>query len=145
MRFVLDAGVALAWFLPDEQPEDRSYAYDVLRSMREGAAFAVVPLLWHEEIAHALLRERRAKRLSAGRFVGATEGLGALDVETDLTGTTAQLLIARGLHYHLQGFDAVYFHLAKMRALPIAAIDRGLRTACRSHGVKLFQPKAAGA
>jgi predicted nucleic acid-binding protein len=68
VRFVLDASVALAWFLPEENEAHRAYAQRVLAVAREELALATVPLLWHEELADVLLRSRRAREISAAKL-----------------------------------------------------------------------------
>ena len=60
MRFVLDASVALAWFLPDEDPALEAYAHGVLNLVKADDAQCVVPTAWHEEVAQVLLKRRRA-------------------------------------------------------------------------------------
>lgn len=141
MRFVLDASVALAWFLPDESAERRAYSLRVLKTARAELAVAVVPLLWHEEMGDVLVRMRRARRISAARFDDALALLRTLPLETHLNAFTVDVLVERALRYHLQVYDAVYFDLAEALGLPIAALDGGLRTAARNHGVKLFDPE----
>lgn len=50
-EFVLDASLALQWFLEDEA--DRNYAMAVLASLSEKRA--VVPSLWFYEVGNGLL------------------------------------------------------------------------------------------
>ena len=47
-------------------------------------------------------------------------------------------VVDTGLRYHLQGYDAVYFELARRLGVAIASLDRGIRTACVSHRVPLL-------
>lgn len=140
MKFVLDASVSLAWFLPDEDASRRDYATRVLAAARNQIATVAVPLLWHEETADVLLRARRAKKLSAERFAKALALLGTVPVETHMNACVCEILIERAQRYHLRAYDAVYFDLAAVLALPIATLDGGIRTASRVHGVKLFDP-----
>jgi predicted nucleic acid-binding protein len=42
-----------------------------------------------------------------------------------------------GLRYHLQGYDVVYFELARRLGAPVATLDGGMRTACGIFRVKL--------
>lgn len=138
MRFVLDASVTLAWFLADESAEQRDYAGRVLAVARSELALAVVPLLWHEEVADVLLRARRSHEISTGQFDEALDLLRTLPMETHLNAYAIEILVERARRYHLQAYDAVYFDLAKVLALPLATLDGGLRTAAKAHGVKLF-------
>lgn len=140
MRFALDASVALAWFLPGETEAARDYALRVLEVARAELAFAVVPLLWHEEVADVLLRRRRAKALTRARFDEAIELLRTLPVETHINAYAIDILVPRAERYGLAAYDAVYFDLAAALGLPIATLDAGMRAAARRHGVALFEP-----
>lgn len=57
-RFVLDASVALTWFL-DEAPEQAAYAQAVARLIREENPVCAVPAIWHVEVAGVLLAAHR--------------------------------------------------------------------------------------
>jgi hypothetical protein len=51
--FILDASLALQWFLDDEA--DRKYSLAVLKSLSEKRA--LVPLLWFYEVGNGLLSD----------------------------------------------------------------------------------------
>jgi hypothetical protein len=52
-RFVLDASVAVEWFLPGGGPRGR-YAEGVLERISAGDLIPAVPDLWHYELASVL-------------------------------------------------------------------------------------------
>ena len=56
--FVLDASLALQWFLDDET--DRKYSLSVLAGLSEKRA--LVPILWFYEVGNGLLMAHRRKR-----------------------------------------------------------------------------------
>jgi hypothetical protein len=58
IKVVVDASVALAWWLPDETS---LYADDVLVALRGNTV--IVPSLWSLELANAVLVGERRKRL----------------------------------------------------------------------------------
>ncbi len=70
--FVLDASLALPWFLEDE--ENRKYSLAVLASLSEKRA--LVPLLWFYEVGNGLLMACRCKRISLDQVgeLGQTTG-----------------------------------------------------------------------
>jgi predicted nucleic acid-binding protein len=138
-RFVLDASVALEWFLPGGA-QAASYAAEVLRLIESGESSPAVPELWHFEMASALLVAKRDRRISATRLRNAAAQLMALQPETLSIQLTASQLIDVGTRYHLQGYDAVYFELARRLKAPIASLDGGIMAACRAHGVTLLDP-----
>ncbi len=51
--------------------------------------------------------------------------------------STAEVVDA-GLRFNLQGYDAVYFELARRLGTPIASLDAGIHTACSAHNVPLL-------
>ena len=59
-NFVLDASLALQWFLEDET--DRKYSLNVLAGLAEKRA--LVPILWFYEVGNGLLMAHRRKRIS---------------------------------------------------------------------------------
>jgi predicted nucleic acid-binding protein len=63
---VLDASLALRWFLEDET--DRKYSLAVLASLSEKRA--LVPLLWFYEVGNGLLRAYRLKRITFNQIDG---------------------------------------------------------------------------
>lgn len=134
-RFVLDASVALAWFL-DESSANKRYASDILDRINAGAE-VLVPEHWHYEVGSVLVRVYRDRALSRSRLGAAVALLDAMTIRTVTMGIRASTVIALAQRYHLQGYDALYFHLAVTRALPIATIEGGLRTACAAHAVEL--------
>lgn len=139
MRFVLDANVALTWFLA-EGADQTAYSLLVLESAIDGTC--VVPGIWHVEVAARLLRTRRNHNagFGAARMENALRFLQSLEVETHQLALEVGNVADLAERYHLSGHDAVYFHLAKSLNLSIATFDGGMRTACHSHGVKLLHP-----
>jgi predicted nucleic acid-binding protein len=137
-RFVLDASVAVAWVVGI--PVD-PYAVAVQSHVASGWR-AIVPLLWQLEVANALLLNERRKTLTS-----AEADRGLLDLETflaslaDLDPTPAAMRelanVARA--YQLTVYDAAYLELAKRQSLPIATLDKGLRSAAVKAGVALLK------
>jgi predicted nucleic acid-binding protein len=107
------------------------------------AACAEVPLVWHEEVAGVLLRRLRAGRIDRDTFDRAARGYNTLPLVTHVNPYYVNMLIERAERFSLAALDAMYLDLALTRGLPIATLDGGLRTAAKSHGIKLFEPAAA--
>jgi predicted nucleic acid-binding protein len=138
MRFVLDANVALTWFLSEGEAQT-TYSLLVLEDAVDGGT-CVVPGLWHVEVAARLIRARRNRDTAFGpaRMADALRLLDALDLETYQLALAVTNVAEFAMRYHLSVYDAVYFHLAKSLDLPIASFDGGMRAACRAHGVRLL-------
>lgn len=135
--FVLDASVALSWFIRQTESQ-RRYAEAVLNLIQEADTVCVVPSIWHYETAAVLLRAHRDKAARFGKvkLERALATLDSLSLETHHQAIETADLVNMGLVYHLQGYDALYFDLAKVNRLPIATFDRGILTACKRFGVE---------
>ncbi len=139
---MLDASVALAWVLRDQDPEVTRYADAVSQALQGGEDLALVPDIWHAEVAGVLLRHQRARTLSQEAFDGALELFGSMRLETHHQPYTLGALVERAQRLRLQAIDVLYFDLASSLGLPIATVDRGLRSAAKAHGVALVTPTA---
>lgn len=139
---MLDASVALAWVLLDQDPAVARYADAVLDAVQRGEDQALVPDVWHAEVAGVLLRQQRSRTLSDEAFAGALELFESMQLETHHQPYTLGALVERAQRYRLQAIDVLYFELARTLGLPIASVDRGLRSAAKAHGVALVAPAA---
>jgi predicted nucleic acid-binding protein len=135
--FVLDGSVALAWCFADESD---AYADEVARKFPD--IEAVVPAIWHLEVANALLMGERRNRSDQADTAQWTAYLSSLPITVDeQTGArvfTDILSLART--HKLSAYDAAYLELAVRRGLPIATLDTRLRVAATAAGVPLFNP-----
>jgi predicted nucleic acid-binding protein len=136
-RFVLDASVALAWFL--DNPVS-AYAVRVKRDLLDGAR-AVVPALWHLEMANALVVAERRGILTATEASRSLIDIEHLTVQietiSDLVSARQALSTARS--FLLSAYDAVYLDTARQGGLPLATLDKSLRAAASRADVELFQ------
>ena len=135
MSLVLDTSMSLAWCFVDERPES---AVAVLMQVTENGA--VVPSLWHLEIANALQVAVRRGRITT-TFRDATLGdLGALpiavDDETERHAWRATLGFAE--RFDLSLYDAAYLELAHRTRLPLASLDKDLVKAAEMLGVRVL-------
>jgi predicted nucleic acid-binding protein len=134
---VLDASVALAWFVDNSVPE---YAINVRKALIDGTK-AVVPALWHLEMANGLVVAERRRLLSAMDLTASLVQIEKLSssIETDSTlfSTRQASDVARSLQ--LSAYDSAYLETARSRALPLATLDKKLRAAASRAGVKIFQ------
>lgn len=102
--------------------------------MRNGAVPAV-PALFAMEVGSVLIRCRRKRLITADRLDRALEEIDALDYEVHHLPYTVPRVVSAAKAYMLQGYDAIYFDLAKQLGIPLASLDNGHRTACKSHAV----------
>lgn len=131
--FVLDASVALSWCFEDEGGRYTDSVIDSLRSSE-----AVVPALWTFEVVNGLATAERRRRISEGEAGEFLRVLLELPIRVEFESDLETLLdVAR--RAKLSGYDAAYLELALRQRLPLATIDRQLRTAAGAIGVTLFK------
>jgi predicted nucleic acid-binding protein len=133
-QFVLDASVALAWFI------DRPvvpYAERVRDLLLLGSR-AIIPELWHLEIANGFIVAERRGTWTAS---DTAEALRTLDVvitngiEIYPGPLPIRGVLALARQFKLTAYDAAYLETALHQGLPIATLDRQLRTAASAAGV----------
>ncbi len=137
-RVVLDASVALSWFLDNPVPD---YAIAVRGAIVNGTR-AVVPSLWHLEIANTLVVAERRRMLVRDALVRSLKDIEqivgeSIDTRNDLVSIRQAVTTART--YDLTAYDAVYLDMARHEALPLATLDHVLRAAAGRAGVDLFR------
>lgn len=135
-RFVLDASIALSWFL--DRPTAK-YADHVRQLLLRGQR-AVVPALWQLEIANGFVTAERRGVLTP---LDTTEALQSLDVvlAQAIENSPETVSMRRVLHtarqFQLTAYDAVYIETALRQELPLATLDRQLLTAASKAGVEI--------
>jgi predicted nucleic acid-binding protein len=130
--FVLDASLALQWFLEDET--DRKYSLSVLSSLAEKRA--LVPVLWFYEVGNGLLMASRRKRISLDQANGFLTRLKSLPIDTARPNPSEILALPTLAHQHgLTNYDAAYLAVALSSNLPLASADNALRRAAASASV----------
>jgi len=137
-QFVLDASVALAWFVDDPVPK---YAAQV-RVALESNARAVVPFLWHLEIANALVVAERRKMLTSDDAIASLiqlEQLLVTKIESVRDFISSRQALDAARRFQLSAYDAVYLQTALRQRLPLATLDKALQSAAGRAGVELFR------
>jgi predicted nucleic acid-binding protein len=136
-RFVLDASVALAWFL--DRPTSQ-YADHVRQLLLRGDR-AVVPILWQLEIANGFITAERRRVLTPSDTVEALQNLDAVVAEA-IENSQDTVSMRRALHtareFQLTAYDAVYLETALRQELPLATLDRQLLVAASKAGVEIL-------
>ena len=135
MSFVVDSSVALSWCFEDE----RTLATKTLLE-RVGEVGAVVPQHWPAEVLNGLMMAERRQRIDADRRRQLADFLHDLPLSIDpetivqLWGTTQRL----AERFRLTVYDAIYLELAHRKHLPLASLDKELRSAGVALGVALL-------
>ncbi len=134
MSLVLDSSAVLAWVHGDERTPEIEAVFD--RVVEKGA---VVPHLWHLEVANSLTVAVRRKRVTQAFRDDVLKDLADLDISVD--GETAANAWGASVRladlYGLTLYDAAYLELAQRLRLPLATLDRDLAKAARAAGVEV--------
>ena len=135
MSLVLDSSVTLSWFFEDERTAATAAVLE--RVIAHGA---VVPTIWHLEVANALQSGLRRGRIDAAFRNASLGDLGQLDIvsdpETEAHAWAETLQLAD--RFRLTLYDAAYLELAQRRRLSLATLDGDLRAAGGVLGVILL-------
>ena len=135
MSLVLDNSVALAWCFEDEQtPSIMSLLDHVV------AHGAIAPLLWPLEALNGLLVAERRRRLSTEQRIELAGLLRALPItlDDDTAEKCWEDTLGLAERFRLSVYDATYLELAQRRRLPLASMDRALRSAAGAIGVEVL-------
>jgi len=128
--------VALAWFLDDPVAP---LALRVKQALIAGAD-AVVPALWHLEMANGLVVAERRRILTAADVIRSLLNLEQLaaQIETSSDFFPARQALTTARSLQLSAYDAVYLDTARSQGLPLATLDRSMRAAAGRAAVELF-------
>jgi predicted nucleic acid-binding protein len=130
---VLDASLALRWFLVDEDDDGvAGSALDVV-----AAKGALVPGNFHGEVTNALLKAERRGRLDRHATTAALAEILALGLT--VAAPDAHLVLATARDNALSCYDASYLALALQTHSPLATLDVKLGNAARSMKI-LWRP-----
>lgn len=135
MAFVLDASIALKWFVEDEMVPAADHLLE--RVIEEGA---VVPALFRWEAQSVLTRAVLDGRLTEDLMEVALEHLASLPIAVEdpgeklFFGGEAQL----ALRYDITPYDAAYLALALDYRIHLATADNDLARAARDANVRVI-------
>ena len=128
---VLDASVALAWALPDEQSD----AADALLPVLERLG-TLAPTVWTYEVASGIHIARRRGRLTEAQSEQALAFARALPIEFVHPRFEALLDVASATG--LSVYDASYLAVCRTHDLPLASFDARMRQAATDLGIDLL-------
>ena len=132
MAFVLDASVAIAWFVGKQ-----ATAYtNRLRLMAKREPLHV-PTLWRLEVVNAVWALQRRGQISERAADTAVDLLSSLVLTEHANERSMRETLALARRHSLSSYDVTYLALASDLGLPLACKDGPLRNALPAAGVKL--------
>jgi predicted nucleic acid-binding protein len=137
MNLVIGASMALAWIV-ERNKKEAELAESALLSIAH--ADAVVPSLWHTEIANALLVGERRQIISEAQIIDYLNRLSHLPIETDNSTPLCRRdnMMALAREHSLTAYDATYLELALRNNAELATFDNKLIDAMNSAGGKVY-------
>lgn len=140
IELVLDANVALDWFITSEAGE--AYSRRLAHLVAASQVRLFVPLHFDVEVAGQLVKHHRRKphEFDALWLKTALQTLDVSPIETVAIGVNFEVLGDLALAYNVTAYDAPYIHLARLLELPIASRDRGVISAAKAWHVPVWQP-----
>ena len=141
-QIVLDANVALDWFL--RSPEGDSYSLALLNLAQSSDTSFLVPEHFIYEVSRLLImRALKGKNPAGAKWLDACmQELDALPIDTLVVGLAFHDLGKLAQTYGLSAPDVPYLHSARDLGLPIATRDKEIIKACASWNVLHWQPNA---
>lgn len=137
-RVVIDSGFILEAILPTTA-DSRDDALALIDAIAAGELKGVVPWIFHCELAAVCAKATRSRRITkeeAADFLDSVQDLGLdLDMQID----PPSILFANAMRTGAQAYDTIYLMLAASMDLPLATIDRGMRTGARSMKIPLYE------
>lgn len=137
---VLDANVAIDWFVNTEQ--GTAYSARLAKLIGEEEITFHVPLSFEPEVCGQLVRHHRHKPElhSKAWLSGALRMLDYMPIKQHALGVNFTVTGELAESYRLSVYDVQYFHLARILEHPIASRDRGIISACKAWHVTHWQP-----
>jgi predicted nucleic acid-binding protein len=138
MSLVLDASAALAWIFERSDPEEVALADRLLDAI--AVQPAVVPSLWHIEVANALLVAERRGVAREAQVVDYLQRLSKLPIVTDDAEISRrqEIIMALGRQFQLSAYDATYLELAMRTGSTLATFDTRLAGAMQRAGGQTY-------
>lgn len=129
---VIDCSIALSWCFEDEASAESDRLLAKVRN--EGA---VVPDLWHLELANVLLQAEKRGRITAADISVRLELIATLPIVTDhgAANRAAREILALARAHNLTAYDASYLELAMREGMALLTLDADLAAAAKKSGV----------
>lgn len=137
-RFVLDASVALAWFI--DRPM-APYATRVRQLLLAGDR-GLVPPIWRLEVANGFVVAERRGLLAPSDIAHALQNFEivlAQSIDDSPQPLPIRRVITTARDFRLTAYDAEYLDTARVQQLPLATLDRQLEEAAVQAGVPLVR------
>lgn len=124
-RYVVDASVAVKWFLPEVHA-------DAARSLLDGGHVLLIPDLIFPEVANILWKRVRRQEITDEEATATVQALGALPLQVSPSWPLVLLGLEIACRNQRTVYDSLYLALAVHENCPMVTADRKLYDAIRS-------------
>jgi predicted nucleic acid-binding protein len=132
---VVDASLFAAWLLNEPSYGPEEAVWDVLI-----AETLFVPSHWPNELANALRRAVRTKRIRMDEVDPIAERIALFDISFATPTPVHEIgrLAKEALDHDLSAYDMTYVRLAQEHQFPLATVDRAMRRAATRLNIPLL-------
>jgi len=128
-RIVIDASVALKWFLADEEYGQK--ALDILDKYVSKEIDILAPSLLEYELINGLLIAKKRGRIKEEKILMAADGFTSLELNLRNISFFYPKVIEYCSQFNRSAYDSSYLALADDERAPFITADRGLYTAVK--------------
>ncbi len=128
-RIVIDASVALKWYLADE--EDGQKALAILDKYVSNEIDILAPSLLEYEVINGLLIAKKRGRIQEDKVLMAAEGFTSLELDLRNISFLYPKVIEYSSLFNRSAYDSSYLALADEERTPFITADRGIYTAVK--------------
>ena len=138
--FVLDTSVLKSWCYEDAATSESDWLLSCL-TQDDRSYKALVPALWHLEVADFLSEAEQTHCLTSADSLRFIDLLESLPLETDITRFASKDVLTLMRTYDLTAYDAPYFLLALKSFSPLATFDERRKKAAQKARIPLVSYK----
>ncbi len=120
MLYVIDAGVAVKWFIPEE---DSAVAHQLLTRYLQGLDTPIAPDLLISECGNVFWRRSRQGDITPEEATESMADLLALNIPLVPASSLAQSTLQLALQHQRTFYDSLYLALAQERDCPLITAD----------------------
>ncbi len=135
---VVDNSVAMRWLISSGKPADRRYALSVRDYLNAEDRQGIVPYLWCYEAANVAayyVRENELEYSTAVKTLHALHDLFSICIDRR---ETPLALFEAADAFGVTAYDAAYLLLARNAGLPLATLDKKMRSVAKRSGIQVF-------
>ncbi|HLW76671.1 MAG TPA: type II toxin-antitoxin system VapC family toxin [Bryobacteraceae bacterium] len=123
MKIVLDASVAVEWFLPGTDREVARRAGELLKASQRSEVECIVPDFFWAEVGSVFAKAVRQKRWSPSKVSRALRDLGALEIATEPSRPLLAPAMNLALSYGQSVYDTMYVAVALKQQIEVVTLD----------------------